>query len=139
MALATRSSNRRWMATCKGGQCSLFIGAAVGGNNVSETVGGLQRFPINLRYPREARDSLKKLCTLPSVTPRDARVVLSHVAELRIGDGPPMRSPRTSGRARGCRLRRHRPGVRSRCAARVYRFAFATSKKVIVWGSPAGQ
>ncbi|ABM94589.1 efflux RND transporter permease subunit [Methylibium petroleiphilum] len=66
------------------------ISTAVGGDNVGETVEGLQRFPINVRYPREVRDSLEKLRKLPFVTPRGARIVLSDVAELRISDGPPM-------------------------------------------------
>jgi Cu(I)/Ag(I) efflux system membrane protein CusA/SilA len=66
------------------------ISAAVGGDNVGETVEGLQRFPINVRYPREVRDSLQKLRKLPVLTPRGARIVLSDVAELRITDGPPM-------------------------------------------------
>ena len=66
------------------------ISTAVGGDNVGETIEGLQRFPINVRYPREVRDSLEKLRALPFVTPRGARIVLSDVAELRITDGPPM-------------------------------------------------
>lgn len=66
------------------------IGSAVGGDNVGETVEGLQRFPINLRYPRETRDSLDKLRRLPIVTERGARIVLADVAALRISDGPPM-------------------------------------------------
>ncbi len=66
------------------------IASAVGGDNVGETVEGLQRFPINVRYPRETRDSLEKLRALPIVTERGARLVLSDVAEIRITDGPPM-------------------------------------------------
>jgi Cu(I)/Ag(I) efflux system membrane protein CusA/SilA len=66
------------------------VSAAVGGENVGETVEGLQRFPINVRYPREVRDSLQKLRQLPVLTPRGARIVLGDVAELRITDGPPM-------------------------------------------------
>jgi Cu(I)/Ag(I) efflux system membrane protein CusA/SilA len=66
------------------------IASAVGGENIGETVEGLQRFPINVRYPRELRDSLEKLRRLPIVTERGARLVLSDVAELRITDGPPM-------------------------------------------------
>jgi Cu(I)/Ag(I) efflux system membrane protein CusA/SilA len=66
------------------------ISAAVGGDNVGETVEGLQRFPINVRYPREIRDSLDKLRQLPVLTTRGARIVLSDVAELRITDGAPM-------------------------------------------------
>ena len=66
------------------------IASAVGGENIGETVEGLQRFPINVRYPRELRDSLEKLRRLPIVTERGARLVLSDVADLRITDGPPM-------------------------------------------------
>ena len=66
------------------------IGAAVGGENIGETVEGLQRFPISVRYPRELRDSLKKLRRLPLVTERGARIVLADVADIRIADGPPM-------------------------------------------------
>ena len=61
-----------------------------GGDTIGETVEGLQRFPINLRYPREIRDSLEKLCVLPIVTEKGARLVLSDVADIRITDGPPM-------------------------------------------------
>jgi Cu(I)/Ag(I) efflux system membrane protein CusA/SilA len=66
------------------------IGAAVGGENIGETVEGLQRFPISVRYPRELRDSLEKLRHLPLVTERGARIVLADVADIRIADGPPM-------------------------------------------------
>ena len=66
------------------------IASAVGGDNVSETVEGLQRFPISVRYPREIRDSLHKLRSLPIVSDKGARLVLSDVAEIRITDGPPM-------------------------------------------------
>jgi Cu(I)/Ag(I) efflux system membrane protein CusA/SilA len=67
-----------------------IISSAVGGENIGETVEGLQRFPINVRYPREIRDSLEKLRNLPIVTPQGARLVLSDVAQVRIADGPPM-------------------------------------------------
>ncbi|HET6827483.1 MAG TPA: efflux RND transporter permease subunit, partial [Ramlibacter sp.] len=66
------------------------ISSAVGGENIGETVEGLQRFPINLRYPREVRDSLDALRNLPIVTARGQRLVLSDVATVRITDGPPM-------------------------------------------------
>ncbi len=67
-----------------------IITSTVGGDNIGETVEGLQRFPINLRYPREMRDSLEKLHVLPIVTEKGARLVLSDVADIRITDGPPM-------------------------------------------------
>ena len=66
------------------------ISSAVGGENIGETVEGLQRFPINLRYPRELRDSLAKVKSLPIVTERGQRLVLSDVADIRVTDGPPM-------------------------------------------------
>lgn len=66
------------------------ISSAVGGENIGETIEGLQRFPINMRYPREIRDSLEKLRSLPFVTERGQRLVLSDVADIRITDGPPM-------------------------------------------------
>ena len=66
------------------------IASAVGGMNVGETIEGLQRFPINVRYPREVRDSLSGLRNLPVVTPRGQRLVLTDVADVRVVDGPPM-------------------------------------------------
>ena len=66
------------------------ISLAVGGENIGETVEGLQRFPINMRYPRELRDSIETLRSLPFVSERGQRLVLSDVAEVRISDGPPM-------------------------------------------------
>ncbi|HEY9194544.1 MAG TPA: efflux RND transporter permease subunit [Methyloversatilis sp.] len=66
------------------------IATAVGGDNVGETVEGLQRFPINVRYPRELRDSPERLRNLPIVSERGARLVLGDVASIRITDGPPM-------------------------------------------------
>jgi Cu(I)/Ag(I) efflux system membrane protein CusA/SilA len=66
------------------------IASAVGGKNIGETVEGLQRFPINVRYPRELRDSLALLRSLPIVSERGQRLVLSDVADIRLTDGPPM-------------------------------------------------
>jgi len=66
------------------------IGAAVGGENIGETVEGLARFPISVRYPRELRDSVEALRMLPIVTERGAQLPLSAVAAVRIVDGPPM-------------------------------------------------
>ena len=66
------------------------ISSAVGGMNIGETVEGLQRFPINVRYPRELRDSLTRLRALPIYTDSGQRIVLSDVAKIGITDGPPM-------------------------------------------------
>ena len=67
-----------------------IVASAVGGDNVGETVEGLQRFPINVRYPRELRDSLQRLRELPLLTERGAQLRLGDVAQVRISDGPPM-------------------------------------------------
>ena len=66
------------------------VASAIGGENVGETVEGLARFPINVRYPREIRDSIEEIRKLPVVTERGAQIVLSDVAAIRIVDGPPM-------------------------------------------------
>ena len=66
------------------------VSAAIGGENVGETIEGRSRFPINVRYPREARDSIEKLRMLPIVTERGAQVPLSALAQLKVADGPPM-------------------------------------------------
>ncbi|RZI40034.1 hypothetical protein EGT07_25625 [Herbaspirillum sp. HC18] len=67
-----------------------IVSAAIGGDNIGETVEGLQRFPINMRYPREVRDSVEKLRDLPVLTERGAQIRLGDVAAIRIDDGPPM-------------------------------------------------
>jgi Cu(I)/Ag(I) efflux system membrane protein CusA/SilA len=65
------------------------VALAIGGENVGETVEGLQRFPINIRYPRELRDSVEKLTILPIVAGTGATTTLGAVAELAVTDGPP--------------------------------------------------
>ncbi|MRW88406.1 CusA/CzcA family heavy metal efflux RND transporter [Duganella sp. FT80W] len=67
-----------------------IVSSAIGGDNVGETVEGLQRFPINVRYPREVRDSVEKLRELPVLTERGVQIRLGDVATIRIEDGPPM-------------------------------------------------
>jgi Cu(I)/Ag(I) efflux system membrane protein CusA/SilA len=66
------------------------ISAAIGGDNIGETVEGLQRFPINVRYPREVRDSVQQLRDLAVLTERGAQIRLGDVAAIGISDGPPM-------------------------------------------------
>jgi Cu(I)/Ag(I) efflux system membrane protein CusA/SilA len=66
------------------------VTTAIGGENVGEVVSGRERFPINVRYPREIRDSLERLCTLPFVTDKGAQLLLQDVARVSIADGPPM-------------------------------------------------
>jgi Cu(I)/Ag(I) efflux system membrane protein CusA/SilA len=67
-----------------------IVGAAVGGENIGETVEGLARFPISVRYPRELRDSVENLRLLPIVTERGAQLPLGSIASVRVVEGPPM-------------------------------------------------
>ena len=67
-----------------------IVSAGIGGDNIGETVEGLQRFPINVRYPREMRDSVEKLRQLSLLTDKGAQIRLGDVADIRIDDGPPM-------------------------------------------------
>ena len=67
-----------------------IVSGAIGGENVGQTVEGLARYPINVRYPREIRDSLGELRALPILTPSGQQITLGTVAELKVSDGPPM-------------------------------------------------
>jgi copper/silver efflux system protein len=66
------------------------VAVAIGGENIGETVEGLQRFPINIRYPRELRDSVQDLRELAFVTSQGETVTLGTIASVEITDGPPM-------------------------------------------------
>jgi Cu(I)/Ag(I) efflux system membrane protein CusA/SilA len=66
------------------------VSTAIGGDNVGELIQGRERYPINVRYPREIRDSLQRLRELPFVTARGATLLLQDVAKIGIEDGPPM-------------------------------------------------
>ncbi len=65
------------------------VRSAVGGMNVTQTVEGLERYPVNIRYPQRVRDSVEQLKLLPIVTPQGARIALADVADVRVVDGPP--------------------------------------------------
>ncbi|HET7811711.1 MAG TPA: efflux RND transporter permease subunit [Steroidobacteraceae bacterium] len=67
-----------------------IVSAAIGGERIAETVEGLQRFPVSVRYPRELRDSVADLRNLPIVTPAGAEITLGTIAKVSIEDGPPM-------------------------------------------------
>jgi len=67
-----------------------IISSAVGGANITQTVEGLERYPVNLRYPRHTRDGIDKLMELPLVTPSGAHIPLSRVANIHVTEGPPM-------------------------------------------------
>ncbi len=66
------------------------VRTAIGGMNVAETIEGLERYPINIRYPQYVRDSIPRLRRLPIVTPAGAHVALGDVATVEVTDGPPM-------------------------------------------------
>ena len=66
------------------------VSGAIGGEVVGQTVEGLARYPISVRYPRELRDSVDKLAQLPVLTPSRQQITLGTVASVRISDGPPM-------------------------------------------------
>jgi Cu(I)/Ag(I) efflux system membrane protein CusA/SilA len=66
------------------------VQSAVGGMNVTQTVEGLERYPVNLRYPQRVRDSVEQLKLLPIVTPQGARIALADVADVKVVDGPPV-------------------------------------------------
>ncbi|MDP8984828.1 MAG: efflux RND transporter permease subunit [Pseudomonadota bacterium] len=66
------------------------VSAAIGGETVGETVEGLARFPISVRYPRELRDSVPALEQLPILTPTGQQITLGAVAHIAFSEGPPM-------------------------------------------------
>ncbi|KAB7884290.1 efflux RND transporter permease subunit [Poseidonibacter ostreae] len=66
-----------------------IVSTAVGGMNVSQTVEGLERYPINLRYPQDYRNSPEQLSLLPIITPSGQRLTLGDVSKVYVEDGPP--------------------------------------------------
>ena len=66
------------------------VSGAIGGENIGEVIAGRARYPINLRYPREVRDTLDRLIALPVVTEAGLRLTLGEVANIEIADGPAM-------------------------------------------------
>lgn len=66
------------------------VSSAIGGENVGEVIEGRQRFPINVRYPQQYRDSVQSLREFPVVTEKGAQIRLGDVAKIAIADGPPM-------------------------------------------------
>ncbi len=64
------------------------VRTALGGMQVGMSVEGLERYPINIRYPRDVRDSLDKLRNLPLVTPTGAHIPLEEISDVRVEGGP---------------------------------------------------
>ena len=67
-----------------------LIATVVGGEPVSETIQGRERYPVVVRYPRTVRDSPAALAQLPLLAPSGAQLTLEQVAELGVSEGPPM-------------------------------------------------
>lgn len=67
-----------------------YIQSAVGGMNISTTVEGLQRYPLNLRFARDYRDDIAALRDLLISTPSGAQIPLGQIADVSINPGPPM-------------------------------------------------
>jgi Cu(I)/Ag(I) efflux system membrane protein CusA/SilA len=66
------------------------VSGAIGGEGVGQTVEGLARYPISVRYPREIRDSVDDIINLPVLTPSRQQITLGTVADVHISNGPPM-------------------------------------------------
>jgi Cu(I)/Ag(I) efflux system membrane protein CusA/SilA len=66
-----------------------IVASAIGGMNVSNTIEGLERYPINVRYPQDYRDSPEQLALLPIVAKGGQRIALGDVAKIYLEDGPP--------------------------------------------------
>src|SRR5476649_92135 len=66
------------------------VSSAIGGNNIGEVVDGIARFPINVRYPREWRNSPEALKQLPILTPTGQQLTSGTVADIGVSSGPPM-------------------------------------------------
>ncbi len=67
-----------------------IVGSAIGGRNIGQTVEGLARYPISVRYPREIRDSVSDIRNLPILTPARQQITLGTVADVSVSAGPPM-------------------------------------------------
>jgi Cu(I)/Ag(I) efflux system membrane protein CusA/SilA len=72
------------------GDVQNVVRTAIGGINVTETIEGIERYPVNMRYPTDWRNSPDRLRELPIVTANGKHVALGDVASVRITDGPPM-------------------------------------------------
>jgi len=67
-----------------------IIMTAIGGMNITHTVEGLERYPVNLRYGSELRDTPEKLRRILVPTPGGAQVPITQLVDIRIVKGPPV-------------------------------------------------
>lgn len=65
------------------------VASAIGGMNVTHTVEGLERYPVNVRYPQDYRNSPEQLALLPIVTGTGHTIALADVSTIAVEDGPP--------------------------------------------------
>nr|WP_314523169.1 efflux RND transporter permease subunit [uncultured Lelliottia sp.] len=67
-----------------------MVSTLVGGDNIGEVIHGRERYPINVRYPRDLRDNVDKLRVLPVVTANGSQIALGQLADIQVTEGPPM-------------------------------------------------
>ena len=67
-----------------------MVSTLIGGDNVGEVLQGRERYPINLRYPRDLRDNVDKLRVLPVITANGSQIALGELADISVTEGPPM-------------------------------------------------
>jgi len=67
-----------------------MVSTLVGGDNIGEVLDGRERYPINLRYPRDLRDNVDKLRVLPVIAANGSQVALGELADIVVTEGPPM-------------------------------------------------
>ncbi|WP_193143940.1 Cu(+)/Ag(+) efflux RND transporter permease subunit SilA [Enterobacter kobei] len=72
------------------GDVQLFVSSAIGGATVGETVEGVARYPINIRYPQDYRNSPNALKQMPILTPMKQQITLGDVADIKVVSGPTM-------------------------------------------------
>jgi Cu(I)/Ag(I) efflux system membrane protein CusA/SilA len=71
-------------------EAQMIVASAIGGENVSYTVEGLERYPINVRYAREFREDIESLKRVLVPTPQGLPIPLAQLAEIRRVEGPAM-------------------------------------------------
>ncbi|WP_449550447.1 efflux RND transporter permease subunit [Lelliottia amnigena] len=67
-----------------------IVSTLIGGDNIGEVLQGRERYPINVRYPRDVRDSVDKLKMLPVITANGSQIALGELADIVVTQGPPM-------------------------------------------------
>ncbi|EMT6575428.1 MULTISPECIES: efflux RND transporter permease subunit [Providencia] len=68
----------------------VYISMATGGEMIGETVEGIERYPISIRYPQDYRNNVSAMKLLPILTPSKQQIVLSDVADVSVNMGTPM-------------------------------------------------